>query len=234
MNGFITKTVGGLALGAGLSFLAGCMGYRTIVDPCWPQRYNQMARDSIRDATNAQANNGHILDQTIWDYFFVRDRDGRPTEVLNDAGLDHLHYLARRRPCPDLHVFLQTADVPYVPGAADKVVAARVELNQKRIAAIQAYMATVLTPCGITAPVEVAVFDPALPGQMAIGPGGSLPPGRDLPIQGSLQKNQQQYQGILPYQLIGGAISAGGGSGSGGGGGGSGGGGSSGGGGGGR
>src|SRR5581483_991592 len=232
MNGFIAKTVGGLALGAGLSILAGCTCYRQCVDPCWPERYNAIARASVRDATNAQANNGHLLDQTVWDYFFEVDRDGRPTEVLNDAGREHLHYLARRRPCPDLHLFLQTAQtVPYTQATADKAVTARADLDQRRIAAVQVYMNTLLAHHGVTAPVEVAVIDPAPVGVNALAIGGALPPGRDLPIQGSFQKLQYQFQGVLPFQIVattsGGSSggSGGGGSGSGGGSGGGGGGG---------
>jgi hypothetical protein len=229
MNGFIAKTVAGLSLAAGLSFAAGCMHYREIVDPCWPQRYNAMARSSVREATGAQAFNGHLLDQTVWDNFFVHDKDGKPSDILNDAGIAHLQYLSRRRPVPDLHINLQTAqDIPFIQGPAEKTIAARAELDQRRCVAVQNFLATQLVPRGITAPVEVAVFDAAPPGQNAIGVGGSLMSGRDLTTIGGVQKLWTNFQGVLTAQTtLGGGGGGSGGGGSSGGGGGSSGGGSS-------
>jgi hypothetical protein len=227
MNGFITKTVGGLCLGAGLSVVAGCVHYRQAVDPCWPERYNYIARANVRDAFNAQTYNGHILDQTMWDYYFATDKEGKPGDVLNEAGIARLQYLARRRPTPDLHLYLQTAQtIPYAPGSPEKTILARQELDQRRIQAIQAYMTTKCSPAGINAPLEVTVIDPAPVGLPAIPIGGAFQPGRDLPIIGADTKLWLNFQGsqIVNVGTGGGGAGSGGGGGTGSGGGGAGGG----------
>jgi hypothetical protein len=217
MNGFITRTVVGLTLGASLSLLAGCACYRNAVDPCWPERYNALARSTVTQATNAQAWNGHIMDQTIWDYYFSTDKEGKATDVLNPAGMEHLHYLARRRPVPDLHIFLQTAqDVPYTPGSADKTITARAELDQKRIVAIQGYLQTLLAPLHCTTPVEVTVCDPGPVGINGIFIGGSMAPSRDIAIIGTYQKFLLNAQGVLPVNFMAGGGASGGATGGGG------------------
>ena len=212
MNGFITKTALGLCLGGGLSALIGCnTTYFDCVDRCYPERYNAMARASVREAFNAQAANGHVLDQTVWDYMFARDpKTGGPTDVLHPAGIEHLTYLSRRRPA-DLHLFLQTAqDIPYTPGEApEKILAARGELDARRIQAIQTFLVTQLAPRGCTSPVEVTIHDPAPVGIHAVPIAGTLQPGRELPVIGGYQKLEQNFQGILPAVTgTGGAASA--------------------------
>src|SRR5437588_313546 len=109
MKGFVKHTVAGLILGAGLASAVGCLNYRKCVDPCWPERYNAQARQTVHEGFNAQADNGHILDQTVWEYHFEKDKTGAPTEKLSAGGMEHLKYLARRRPFPDARVYLQTA-----------------------------------------------------------------------------------------------------------------------------
>ena len=112
MKGFIPRTALGLALC--LSSLAGCAYYREIVDPCWMERYDFQARSSVNEMNNAQAYNGHVLDQTIWNYDFEHDpKTGAPTDVLNPAGIERLKYLSRRRPVADCRLYLATAqDLP--------------------------------------------------------------------------------------------------------------------------
>ena len=46
MNGFIPRTV--LGLSTSLLLLAGCAAYRDVVDPCWPERYDSMARHGLK------------------------------------------------------------------------------------------------------------------------------------------------------------------------------------------
>ena len=68
-----------------------------------------------------QVSNGHVLDQTVWNYDFEPG-----TDKLTGGGLEHLAYLARRRPQPDPMVYLQTAqDVAYDPASPDKLAATR-------------------------------------------------------------------------------------------------------------
>lgn len=197
MKGFIAKTVAGLGLGSALGILSGCYHYDRLVDPCYPERYTSMARASVREAFNAQAANGHVLDQTVWNYHFEHDALGRPTDQLNQAGRAHLNYLSRRR---DLQLFLATAqDVVVDPNLpADKVIAARVELDQKRAAAVQNYMAVQLSPRGVTIPVQVAVIDAAETGIFAPNIGGTLQPITELRFPGAYQKLQTNFQGVLP------------------------------------
>jgi len=119
MNGFIKKTAAGLLVSAGLSSLGGCVLYRQIVDPCYPERYNYQARSSVREVANAQANAGHTLDQTVWEYFFDKDprtgedlvtKDAKTKDAfvtLTPGGKEHLRYIALRPPVPDPVIYLQ-------------------------------------------------------------------------------------------------------------------------------
>src|SRR5437879_2977951 len=70
MKGIIKRAAAAACLGGGLSLTWGCAGYRDLVDPCWPTRYDAMAAASVNDAFAAQVNNGHVLDQTVWNYHF--------------------------------------------------------------------------------------------------------------------------------------------------------------------
>src|SRR4051812_16975161 len=120
MNGFIamrlwTKAV--LLVGGGASLaVTGWYGYREIVDPCYPERYNYMARKEVLGAFGTQVDKGHALDQTVWNYHFDFG-----TDRLNAMGLDHLARLARAMPHPDPMLYLQTTqDISYDPAAPDK------------------------------------------------------------------------------------------------------------------
>jgi hypothetical protein len=111
MNGRIPTGVAALALLACVTTLTGCdaCGYYDTVDPCYPERYNFAARKAVCDCLTPQVKNGHILDQTVWNWHFDPG-----TDTLNPAGQDHLLYLIRRRPCPDPVLYLATAqDITY-------------------------------------------------------------------------------------------------------------------------
>jgi hypothetical protein len=174
MNGFIRKAVAGSCLSAGLiSFLAGCEHYRNLVDPCYPERYNSMARHSTAEMLNAQNDKGHILEQTVWNWHFDPDpKTGAASDKLNGAGMAVLQRISRTLPCPDFQLFLQNAqDIPYVDGVApEKLVAARNSLNERRAAAIQKFMATqVVVHGGGSYQVAVHDFAPtSLPGTWPI------------------------------------------------------------------
>lgn len=166
MKGFIAKAAK-LACAAGLAGgLVGCDRYHDLVDPCWPQRYNYMARRELRAAFCPQINNGHVLDQTIWNYHFDPG-----TDRLTAGGLEQLAYLARRRPHPDTCLFLQTAqDITYDPREPDKLAETRAELDCKRVQAIQKFLtAQTAGQCVF----KVEVHDPAEVGINAIAAGAS-------------------------------------------------------------
>ncbi len=157
MKGFITRAAsllaGALAAAAG----GGCY-YRDVVDPCWPERYNYLARQEVNGAFAPQVQNGHVLDQTVWNYHFEPG-----TDKLTAGGLEKVAYLARRRPCPDQVVYVQTAqDVYYDAANPDRLVENRQLLDAKRIAAVQKFLG--VQTAGRPVAFQVLVHDPAEPG----------------------------------------------------------------------
>lgn len=166
MNGFIRKTVAGSCLSLSLVLLVGgCYHYRELVDPCWPERYNSMARHGVRDMVNAQADRGHMLQQTIWNWHFEREKNDAPSDRLNGAGIEVLRRITQTTPAPDFHVHLQNAqDIPYVEGvAAEKLIVQRELLNKRRTDSILRFLSTQVTASG-SGNYQVAVHDIAPPG----------------------------------------------------------------------
>ena len=153
MNGFITRAAGLFAC-ATASMLSGCC-YRDIVDPCWPERYTYVARQEVNGAFAPQVQNGHVLDQTVWNYHFESG-----TDKLTAGGLEHIAYLARRRPCPDGVVYIQTAqDVLYDAATPEKLTEFRDNLNAKRVAAVEKFLQA--QTAGRSVAFQVLVHDPA-------------------------------------------------------------------------
>ena len=113
--------------------------------------------------------NGHVLDQTIWNYHFEPG-----TDKLTPAGLEKLDYLARTPAGPGPAAV--PADGPrrgrttrptrtsWSPTASD--------LDAKRAAAVQKYLAA-RPPAGRW-PFEVQVHDPADPGIDGRRPGNAV------------------------------------------------------------
>jgi hypothetical protein len=192
MNGFIKQVLTSLGLMGGLAVIGGCDHYYNLVDPCWPERYNAQARAEVIDAMTPQVENGHVLDQTVWNYHFEAGKD-----VLTPGGLAHLAYLARRRPVPDPHVFLQTAyDITYDPAAPEKYVNGRNDLDSRRIQAIQKYLNVQVAGRPMT--FDVTVHDPSEVGLAAI------------PVHRSVVLMYDGVRGILPLGLGGGGAIGGG------------------------
>ena len=173
MNGFITKNTLRLCFSAAsLVSLIGCYHYRELVDPCWPERYNAIARQSVRDMHNIQADKGHLLDQTIWNWQFEPEKNGAAGDKLNGAGMEVLRRISRTLPAPDMHLFVQNAqDIPYVDGVPpDKIINQREHLNRRRIDSILRFLAT-QPSAGGSASYQVAVHDfapPGLPGYQTV------------------------------------------------------------------
>jgi len=228
MNGFIKKTLTALLVGGGsalsLAGFTGCNCCRNHVDPCYPERYNYMARDSVLETVINQSHNGHVLDQTVWNHFFETDKN-MPTDRLNAYGREHLAYLSRRRPNPDPKVYLQTAhDLAYDPKAPPEAYAmARSELDSKRLQAVHKYLTALTAGRNRGFDFIVAIHDPAPVGISATAIGGNTPP---LQVQGAVPRLYSNFQGILPFTGVatqggggmgGGAGGAGGGGGGGGG-----------------
>jgi hypothetical protein len=168
MKSYMTKLMGGAVLAGGM-LAAGCHhgdGYSGHGDPCWPDRYANESRALVVASFQPQVENGHILDQTVWNMHFETGSD-----KLNGAGMDKLDQLARRRPHPDPRLFVQTArDLPYDPAKPEDYSSKRTDLDSKRVAAVQKYLSTTLT--GRPYPFDVQVHDPSYPGiEVGVGTG---------------------------------------------------------------
>jgi hypothetical protein len=132
-----------------------------LYDRCYPQRYWYMARNNVNAAMAPQVQNGHVLDQTIWNHHFEPG-----TAILTQGGQDHLMYLARRRPCPDTTLYLQTGlDLPYDPACPDHLAGARQELDTRRVQSIQKFL--VAHTAGRPTDFHVLIHDPNDPSQAA-------------------------------------------------------------------
>jgi hypothetical protein len=174
-------------LAGGLALACGCEHYRNLVDPCWPERYTYAARHNLNEAFATQAYNGHVLDQTVWNYHFEPGKD-----VLTPGGLEHLAYLARRRPAPDAVVYLQTAqDIPYDQAAPDRFVEQRNTLDQRRAEVIRKYL--LAQTANRPVDFQVVVHDPAEPGQAATPVGFAI----NGPIQGQNRGPGSMYGGSI-------------------------------------
>jgi hypothetical protein len=187
MKGIITRAVAAACLGGGLSLTWGCGFYRDLVDPCYPARYNAMATSSVDETFGAQSSNGHVLDQTIWNYHFERG-----SAKLNTMGETHLAYLARRRPAPDCKIFLQTAqDIAYDPANPVEFTKIRTKLDNDRIQSVLNYLQA--QTAGRPVPFDVTVHDPAEPG---------IPAQRmfryPTPGDGAIPQMNLGYKGGLP------------------------------------
>jgi len=205
MNGFIKKHAARMLMIGGLANLAGCACYREIVDPCYPARYEAESRNLVISGLAPQVNNGHVLEQTIWNYNFEAG-----TDKLTTGGVQTLVYLARRRPSPDPVVYVQTAQDISTENF-DKFADERSKLDNKRIESVRKALAALTAGRGVN--FEVLVHDPHEVGMSSI------------PMARQIQLRDSSVQGVLsaPSGTIGAnPASTGGGGGSSGGGGGSG------------
>lgn len=141
--------------------------WRNAVDPCYPERYQHAARQAVIAPFAQQVHNGHVLNQTIWNYYFEAG-----TEKLTPAGFEKLDSLARTRPVPDPKLYIQAAvDIGLTDANAAKITELRADLDVKRAAAIQKYLATI--PGVAPVAYEVYVHNPAPVGIIAEAPAGA-------------------------------------------------------------
>lgn len=206
MNGFINYKKLAVCLMGGLTVLAaGCSCYRNVVDPCYPERYEAEARHNIYDWLRPQVMNGHILDQTVWNYHFEKG-----TATLTPGGVEFLAYVVRRRPMADPIVYLQTAmDVPLDSNNPEKFVVERTNLDMKRVEAVRRSLAALN---GARPQMfEVVVHDPHEVGQSS-GFAGRVVQQRDASAMGSLPSGGASGGAASPGVGSGGGGGGGGGS----------------------
>src|SRR5438477_7172793 len=117
MTNLTRHALAGMVL-AGAIGSSGCKTLGDCVDPCWPERYNYKARQEVVSAFAPQVQNGHILDQTLYNSAFEAG-----TDKLTEGGREQLDVIVRRRPLPDPRVFLATArDVGFDAANPDRLV----------------------------------------------------------------------------------------------------------------
>jgi hypothetical protein len=200
MNGFIKKRAATLCVLGGLASMTGCSCYRDIVDPCYPSRYAGESRNLVINGLAPQVNNGHVLEQTIWNYNFETG-----TDKLTPGGQNSLAYLVRRRPAPDPVVYVQTAqDLTTDATQGEKFSDERSKLDTKRVEAVRKALAAMTAGRGIN--FEVLIHDPHEVGM------------HSTPMLRQVQQRDAGMQGVLssPSATIGAnPASTGGGGGSG-------------------
>ncbi|HVS35383.1 MAG TPA: hypothetical protein VMS17_07345 [Gemmataceae bacterium] len=155
MKGLIRKAALALCCVAGAGGM-GCVTYHDLVDPCYPARYEAEAEHEVSASYAPQVGNGHVLDQTVWNYDFEVGSD-----KLTGGGMEHLGYIARRRPTPDPVVYLQTAhdELTYDPTKPEEMSAKRQDLDARRVMAVQKFL-NALTD-GRRGEFQVQVHDPS-------------------------------------------------------------------------
>lgn len=137
-------------------------------DPCWPERYSHVARLETLQPFQAQALNGQVLGQTVWNYHFEAG-----TDKLTPAGLQSLDQVAQKRPAPDGRMFLQTArDIGYDPATPEKYADTRRDLDERRAKAIQKYLAAQMAARPMN--FDVQVIDPVDPAISARYPANAI------------------------------------------------------------
>ena len=194
MNGFLRSAFAGVCLGSS-ALVVGCSHYRDVVDPCYPDRYNMEARKVTRDVFDTQAFNGHVLDQTIWNYHFERDEKNNPTDKLNALGIEKLRYLVQRRPTPDGKLYLQTANDIYLADADIGLLGAkRQELDARRSQAVQRYLSAQMVGRNCAVNWDIAVHDAPEVGQPSTMAGGAT---GAVSVVGSYPKLQGSFSGSL-------------------------------------
>ena len=154
MKGLIRKAAAALCCVSAAGGV-GCVTYHDLVDPCYPARYDAQARHEVADSYAPQIANGHVLDQTVWNSDFEAG-----TDKLTGGGMEHLAYMARRRPQPDPVVYLETAhDVYYDPARPNEMADKRADLDARRATATQNFLAA--QTAGRRGEFQVLVHDPA-------------------------------------------------------------------------
>jgi hypothetical protein len=100
--------------------------------------------------------NGDVLNKTIFNHYFEFG-----TDTITVAGIEKLNSLARTRPAPDPELFIQTArDFPANTDPT-KLADLRTELDAKRAAVIQQYLAS--QPTFAPVAYKIYVHDPIVP-----------------------------------------------------------------------
>ena len=120
----------------GVACLAGCATDCDHHPKYTPHEYTQAAKHSVNRDFEMQANNGQVLDQTIWNHHFYED-----SEELRPAGRAFLDRIANCYPMRCSGVFLQSAhDITFKPDNVENYFARRQELNALRVKSVTEYL----------------------------------------------------------------------------------------------
>lgn len=120
----------------GVACLAGCATTGDCHPVYSPDEYTEAARYSLNHAFELQANNGQVLDQTIWNYHFYED-----SEELRPAGRAFLDRMANYYPLRCSGLFLQSAhDITLKPYNVESYFVRRQELNALRVKSVTEYL----------------------------------------------------------------------------------------------
>lgn len=134
----------------------------------WPERNSSLARQTVLHPFEVQQNNAYVVNDVILNAYFDNSSD-----ALNGVGRDKLDQLARRMPAVNPVVWLQTSnDVVYEAKSPDRTVAARNELDQKRAAAVLAYLSS--RPGARGTVFNVQVLDNPDPTTNSTGPASAV------------------------------------------------------------
>src|SRR5262245_8450230 len=100
----------------------------------WPQPYIEATRMAVREPFVIQAQNGLMLEQTIWNYHFEYG-----TDRLHPSCVAFLDRMSRRPAEPVLQLFLQTArDIRFFAERPKDYKKDQADLNTRRIKAVMA------------------------------------------------------------------------------------------------
>src|SRR5947208_164662 len=133
----IAPLAGGLLVVAACCCLARADGLAALRMPQqWPEVYSARARAEVTAPLAAQAQNGLVLDLTVWNYHFLEGSD-----KLRKSGQLLLDRLARREGDTVVGLYLQTArDVKFDAEHPEQFLGKRSDLNARRLKAISVYL----------------------------------------------------------------------------------------------
>ena len=187
MKRFMKHFAAASCFGAALLTVMGCEHYRGCGDSCWTKPDNSTVYGRVRERQNAQTDQGHKLEQVVWNSYFAKDeRTNESTSTLNEPGREFLRHVARCQPFPDPQIWLQYPTDVTDTNKRDQIIA------ERRIA-IRKFLTT-QTPLGGGEKYQIAVLDPVVRTDAAAWTEKAK---RPIDIRGKVTLEQRESAGIL-------------------------------------